>query len=147
MNKLFIVGNLTRDPELRTTSSGVSVCSFTVAVNRRRSANSAANNQPEADFFRVSAWRQLGENCSRYLAKGRKVAVTGSVSVSTYQGNDGVTRASLEVNADDVEFLTPKGEGMAPGSEPAAPADGYGAVGTPPQGSGFVQVDDEELPF
>ena len=147
MNKLFIVGNLTRDPELRTTSSGISVCSFTVAVNRRRSANSAANNQPDADFFRVSAWRQLGENCSRYLAKGRKVAVTGSVSVSTFQGQDGTTRASLEVNADDVEFLSPKGEGMAPGSEQSGSADGYGAVGTPPQGSGFVQVDDEELPF
>ena len=146
MNKLFIVGNLTRDPELRTTSSGVSVCSFTVAVNRRRSSTSTAANQPEADFFRVSAWRQLGENCSRYLTKGRKVAVTGSVSVSTYQGNDGTTRASLEVNADDVEFLTPKGEGMAP-SDGAAPAANYGAVGTPPQGSGFVQVDDEELPF
>ncbi len=147
MNKLFIVGNLTRDPELRTTSSGISVCSFTVAVNRRRSANSAANNQPDADFFRVSAWRQLGENCSKYLAKGRKVAVTGSVSVSTFQGQDGNTRATLEVNADDVEFLSPKGEGMAPGSEQSGSADGYGAVGTPPQGSGFVQVDDEELPF
>ena len=147
MNKLFIVGNLTRDPELRTTSSGISVCSFTVAVNRRRSANSAANNQPDADFFRVSAWRQLGENCSKYLAKGRKVAVTGSVSVSTFQGQDGTTRATLEVNADDVEFLSPKGEGMAPGSEQSGSADGYGAVGTPPQGSGFVQVDDEELPF
>ena len=147
MNKLFIVGNLTRDPELRTTSSGISVCSFTVAVNRRRSANSTVNNQPEADFFRVSAWRQLGENCSRYLAKGRKVAVTGSVSVSTFQGQDGNTRATLEVNADDVEFLSPKGEGIAPGGDPSAPTDGYGAVGTPPQGSGFVQVDDEELPF
>ncbi|MBR4429445.1 MAG: single-stranded DNA-binding protein [Clostridia bacterium] len=147
MNKLFIVGNLTRDPELRTTPSGVSVCSFTVAVNRRRSANSAATNQPEADFLRVSAWRQLGENCSRYLAKGRKVAVTGSVSVSTFQSQDGNTRATLEVNADDVEFLSPKGEGIAPGGDPSAPADGYGAVGTPPQGSGFVQVDDEELPF
>ena len=147
MNKLFIVGNLTRDPELRTTSSGIAVCSFTVAVNRRRSANSTAANQPEADFFRVSAWRQLGENCSKYLAKRRKVAVTGSVSVSTFQGNDGTTRASLEVTADDVEFLSPKGEGMMPGSEQSAPAGGYGAVGTPPQGSGFVQVDDEELPF
>ena len=102
MNKLTIIGNLTRDPELRTTSSGINVCSFTVAVNRRRSANS---NQPEADFFRVTAWRQLGENCQRYLAKGRKVAVTGSVSVSTYTGNDGTTRATLEVTADDVEFL------------------------------------------
>ena len=146
MNKLFIVGNLTRDPELRTTSSGISVCSFTVAVNRRRSANSTAGNQPEADFFRVSAWRQLGENCSKYLAKGRKVAVTGSVAVQTYQGNDGTTRASLEVTADDVECLSPKGEGMQPGDQPASAAN-YGAVGSQPQGSGFVQVDDEELPF
>ena len=143
MNKLFIVGNLTRDPELRTTSSGVSVCSFTVAVNRRRSSTSTAANQPEADFFRVSAWRQLGENCSRYLTKGRKVAVTGSVSVSTYQGNDGTTRASLEVNADDVEFLTPKGEAGAADM----PAGGYSNAGPVPQGSSFVQVDEEELPF
>jgi single-strand DNA-binding protein len=143
MNKLFIVGNLTRDPELRTTSSGISVCSFTVAVNRRRSSN-ASGNQPEADFFRVSAWRQLGENCQKYLAKGRKVAVTGAVSVSTYQGNDGQTRASLEVNADDVEFLSPKGEGGAPADMPSA---GYAPAGPVPQGSSFVQVDEEELPF
>ncbi len=146
MNKLFIVGNLTRDPDLRTTSTGVSVCSFTVAVNRRRSSSNTNSNQPDVDFFRVSAWRQLGENCSKYLAKGRKVAVVGSVSVSTYQANDGTTRATLEVNADDVEFLTPKGEGMAPADQPAQSA-GYSNVGEPPQGSGFVQVDDEELPF
>ena len=143
MNKLFIVGNLTRDPELRTTSSGISVCSFTVAVNRRRSSNAPAG-QPEADFFRVSAWRALGENCQRYLAKGRKVAVTGSVSVSTYQGSDGLTRATLEVNADDVEFLSPKGEGGAPADMPSA---GFAPAGAVPQGSSFVQVDEEELPF
>ena len=143
MNKLFIVGNLTRDPELRTTSSGISVCTFTVAVNRRRGSSQNAG-QPEADFFRVSAWRALGENCQRYLAKGRKVAVTGSVSVSTYQGNDGMTRASLEVNADDVEFLSPKGEGGAPADMPSA---GFAPAGAVPQGSSFVQVDEEELPF
>ena len=142
MNKLFIVGNLTRDPELRTTSAGISVCSFTVAVNRRRASNAQAG-QPEADFFRVSAWRALGENCQKYLAKGRKVAVTGSVSVQTYQGNDGTTRASLEVNADDVEFLTPRGEsGEASGSyQPSA------APAAAPKTGGFVQVDEEELPF
>ena len=63
MNKVFLIGNLTRDPELRTTQTGVSVCSFTIAVNRRRPTNAEAG-QPEADFFRVTAWRQLGENCS-----------------------------------------------------------------------------------
>ena len=108
MNKLTIIGNLTRDPELRTTSTGINVCDFTVAVNKRQSAEQKQQGvQPEADFFRVSAWRALGENCQKFLAKGRKVAVVGSVSVRTYTGNDGVTRANLEVNADDVEFLSP----------------------------------------
>ncbi|MBO4318395.1 MAG: single-stranded DNA-binding protein [Mailhella sp.] len=140
MNKVFIVGNLTRDPELRTVRDGISVCSFTVAVNRR--IRNAEAGQPEADFFRVTAWRGLGENCSRYLAKGRKVAVTGSVSVSTYTGNDGTTRATLEVTADDVEFLSPRGEG---GEAPAAPRPQ--AAPAAPQSNGFVQVDDDELPF
>ena len=149
MNKVFLIGNLTRDPELRTTPSGDSVCSFTVAVNRRRRSNAEAG-QPEADFFRVSAWRQLGENCAKYLAKGRKVNVIGSVSCRTYVGSDGQTRASLEVQADDVEFLTPRGEqGEAPGAyAPAAPASQPApAYGGAPQGGGFVQVDEEELPF
>ena len=141
MNKVFIVGNLTRDPELRSTRDGISVCSFTVAVNRRVRSNAEAG-QPEADFFRVSAWRGLGENCAKYLAKGRKVAVTGSVSVSTYTGNYGTTRASLDVTADDVEFLTPRGEA---GEAPAAPR--AQAAPAAPQSNGFVQVDDDELPF
>ena len=139
MNKLTIIGNLTRDPELRTTSSGINVCTFTVAVNRRRSGNS---NQPEADFFRVSAWRQLGENCQRYLAKGRKVAVVGAVSVQTYTGNDGTTRASLEVTADDVEFLSSRNEDA--GYAPAAPSQPAPAA---PAMNGFEEVDDEDLPF
>ena len=139
MNKLTIIGNLTRDPELRTTSTGINVCSFTVAVNRRRSANS---NQPEADFFRVSAWRQLGENCQRYLAKGRKVAVVGPVSVSSYTANDGSTRFTLEVTADDVEFLSSRNEDAGYAPAPAASA----APAAPAMG-GFEEVDDEDLPF
>jgi single-strand DNA-binding protein len=104
MNKLVIIGNLTRDPETRTVSSGSTVCSFTIAVNRKVTRG----NQPDADFFRVSAWNKLGDVCQRYLAKGRKCAVTGSVSVSSYEGKDGATRFSLDVFAEDVEFLSPK---------------------------------------
>lgn len=141
MNKLTIIGNLTRDPELRTTSSGINVCTFTVAVNRRRSANN--NGQPEADFFRVTAWRQLGENCQRYLAKGRKVAVVGPVSVQTYTGNDGNQRFSLEVTADDVEFLSSRNDDAA--YTPAAPVAQPAAAA--PAMSGFQEVDDEDLPF
>lgn len=140
MNKLTIIGNLTRDPESRTTASGSNVCSFTVAVNRRRSSQNA--NQPEADFFRVSAWNALGENCQRYLSKGRKVAVVGRVSVSTYQGQDGATRASLEVMAEDVEFLTPRSEDGA-AYTPAASA----SHAAPAADNGFKEVDDDDLPF
>ena len=145
MNRLFIIGNLTRDPELRSTPAGDSVCDFTVAVNRRGRRDVQNGQQQEADFFRVSAWRQLGENCSKYLAKGRKVAVTGSVRVRTYQANDGTTRASLEVPAEDVEFLSPRGEGdgmtggYAPASAPAPAVE--------PATSGFTSVETDELPF
>ncbi len=140
MNKLTIIGNLTRDPELRTTSTGINVCSFTVAVNRRRSSQNS--NQPEADFFRVSAWRQLGETCQRYLAKGRKVAVVGAVSVSSYTANDGSTRFTLEVNAEDVEFLSSRNDDAAGGYAPAAPVQA-----APTMEKGFQEVDDEDLPF
>lgn len=137
MNKLTIIGNLTRDPELRTTTSGINVCSFTVAVNRRRHEG----QEPEADFFQVAAWRQLGENCAQYLAKGRKVAVVGPVSFRTYTANDGTTRATLNVTADEVEFLTPKGEGGQ------APAPAQAPVHAPDTYAGYVMVDSEDLPF
>ncbi len=118
MNKLFITGNLTKNPELRTTSAGKEVCTFTVAVNRRKTGN---NQQPEADFFRISAWDGLAKSCGQFLAKGRKVAVVGSVSVHTFQTQTGETKAQLEVNASDVEFLSPKGDGFTQVDEPDDP--------------------------
>ena len=150
MNKLTIIGNLTRDPQLRTTSTGINVCDFTVAVNRKLSAQQKANGQQaEADFFRVTAWRELGENCAKYLAKGRKVAVVGPVSLSQYTGNDGVTRANLEVTADEVEFLTPRDAQSAPAdgaqATPAPAAEPAQTV--PEQPSGFTPVETDELPF
>ena len=142
MNKLTIIGNLTRDPELRVTSAGVNVCSFTVAVNRRGRKDDQ-NGQPEADFFRVTAWRQLADVCSKFLTKGRKVCVIGPVSVHTYTGNDGATRASLEVTAEDVEFLSSRNDGeagaySAPAAAPAA---------EPQAAAGFTAVETDELPF
>ena len=122
MNKLTIIGNLTRDPQLRTTSTGINVCDFTVAVNRKLSAQQKANGQQaEADFFRVSAWDGLAKSCGQFLAKGRKVAVVGSVSVHTFQTQMGETKAQLEVNASDVEFLSPKGDGFTQVDEPDDP--------------------------
>ena len=172
MNKLTIIGNLTRDPELRTTQTGINVCDFTVAVNRKLSAQQKANGQQaEADFFRVTAWRELGEICAKYLAKGRKVAVVGPVSVRTYTGNDGVTRANLEVTADEVEFLSPReSSGYAPSgyqpqqsaptgydrnrqgqgwnSEPASsPADNMTGTAFGDVAGGFTEITDSDLPF
>lgn len=99
MNKVFLTGNLTRDPESKTTQSGISVCTFNMAVGR---------GKDQTDFFRVTAWRQLADNCRQYLAKGKKVAVVGTVTAEAYMGKDGQPKASLEVNADNVEFLSPK---------------------------------------
>lgn len=100
MNKIILIGNLTKDPETRSTASGVTVCSFTIAVNRRY-------GDKETDFFRINAWRALGDNCSRYLSKGRKVAVTGELQARQYTDKAGNVRLSLDVNADEVEFLSP----------------------------------------
>ena len=128
MNKLTIIGNLATDPELRTTPNGKSVCNFSVAVNRRNKVD----GQPDADFFRVSAWNQLGENCGKYLTKGKKVAVIGSVSLRTYETQNGKHGANLEVMAQDVEFLSPRES-----------ADQQSTVD---QQSGMTKVD-EQLPF
>lgn len=133
VNKLTIIGNLTRDPELRTTTSGVNVCSFTVAVNRRNSRD----GEPQADYFEVTAWRERGEICAKYLAKGRKVCVIGAVSVTTYTGNDGTTRAKMRVTADEVEFLSSRDQA----EKTETKVD---------QESGFEDVSttlDDELPF
>lgn len=108
MNKLTIIGCLCQNPELRTTTSGKNVCNFSVAVNRRN----RVEGQPEADFFRVSVWNQMGEACAKYLTKGKKVCVIGSVSVRTYQTQNGETRANMEVMAQDVEFLSSKQENV-----------------------------------
>lgn len=131
MNKLTIIGNLTRDPELRTTQQGLAVCDFTVAVNRRKS--------DESDFFRVTAWRQLGENAAKYLAKGRKVCVIGPVSARTYTTNTGENRVSLEVTADDIEFLTPRTQ------EDAYQRQERAAIQQ--EATGYTEVPNDGLPF
>lgn len=131
MNKLIIIGNLCNNPELRSTSSGVSVCSFTVAVNRKKTKD----GQQETDYFNVTAWRERGEICAKYLSKGKKVSVVGPVSVRTWESN-GKHGASLEVTADEVEFLSPRSEAQPSQPEPQVDKQ-----------TGFQQVETDELPF
>jgi single-strand DNA-binding protein len=106
MNKLTIIGNLTRDPEVRqvqTRDGAVACCDFTVAVNGRK-------KDSDAVYFRCTAWRGLADVIGKYAAKGKKVAVTGPVSARAYTAKDGQPSASLEVQVEDFEFLSPRGE-------------------------------------
>lgn len=143
MNKAFLIGNLTRDPEMRTTQSGVPVCSFSIAVNRR--FKNQQTGQQETDFINITCWRQLAELCGRYLQKGRKVAVSGSIQTRTYEAQDGSKRNAFEIVADEVEFLNSPQQGSGefrPSAPAPAPTDSFS-----PAESGFTQVDDDDLPF
>lgn len=102
MNKCFLLGNLTKDPEVASTSSGVAVTKFTIACNRNYTN---ANGEREADFLNIVTWRGLAENCGKYLSKGNKVAVTGAITTRSYEADDGSKRYVTEIVADEVEFI------------------------------------------
>lgn len=108
MNKVFLIGNLTKDPELATTNSGVSVCRFTLAVTRNFSN---ADGERETDFLNIIVWRGQAENCHKYLKKGSKCAITGSIQTRTYEAQDGTKRYVTEIVADNVEFLNSRSSG------------------------------------
>lgn len=102
MNKVFIIGRLTKEPEHKTTPSGATVTTFSVAVTRRM-------NREEADFLNVVAWRGLADTCAKYLVKGQQVAVAGEIRTRSYEAKDGSRRTVTEILADDVEFLARPG--------------------------------------
>ena len=105
MQFISFIGHLTADPTTRATNNGTTVCTFTVGVTR--SKKNAAGDK-ESDFFRVNTWRQQADFCGKYLTKGSKVFVRGELHPSTYEGKDGKTRMSLDVQADAVEILPEK---------------------------------------
>ena len=106
MNKVFLIGNLTRDPELSTTSGGVKFCRFTLAVSR----SYPKDGKRETDFLPVLVWRAQADNCARYLKQGSKAAVSGSVQTMTYDTQDGSRRYVTEIAADEVQFLSTRSE-------------------------------------
>ncbi len=108
MNKVFLIGNLTRDPELTETSSGIPVCHFAIAVNRNYASG---DSERQTDFFNCTAWRGQAETIARYTKKGNKVAVSGSIQLRNYEDNQGVKRTAVDIIVQDVEFLTPKTNG------------------------------------
>ena len=127
MNKITLIGRLTADPELRSTQNGTAVCTFTIAVDRRFSGQ---NGERAADFIPVVVWRGLAETCGKYLAKGKKAAVCGSLQTRKYEDKQGNKRTAFEVIADDVEFLTPREQ-----------------LQQETNTEGFAQMDEADLPF
>jgi len=130
MNKVILVGNLTKDPELTTTTNGVSVCKFTLAVSRRFVG---ASGERETDFLNIVVWRGQAENCHKYLKKGSKCGVVGSIQSRSYDAQDGTKRYITEIIADEVEFLSSKN------SEPMATKV--------EEVTELKPIDDDTLPF
>ncbi len=118
MNKVFLIGNLTRDPELQETPSGVAVCHFAIAVNRNYSSG---DSERQTDFFNCTAWRATAETIARFTKKGNKVAVSGSIQMRNYEDNQGIKRTAVDIIVQDIEFLTPKNSDEAFDDVPSAP--------------------------
>ena len=146
MNHYIIIGNLVRDPETGTTEGGINWCRFTVAARKKR----PKEGQPDAEFVRVTAWRGLGDTCAKYLRKGRKVCVIGEPAAHAWIGQDGNAKGQIEMNADEVEFLS-SGQGGAQGEPTDADAPPERGAATAPAvdpETGMTQVEaPEDLPF
>ena len=141
MNKVFLIGNLTRDPELRETPSGVAMCRFAIAVQRPYSSQ---EGDRQADFFECTAWRGLGETIARFAKKGKKVAVAGSIQIRNYEDNQGMKRTAVDIIVQDCEFLSPRES-----------EDGFDAANESPRASApkrkpalqAMDDDDSDIPF
>ena len=148
MNKVILVGNLTRDPESSVTSSGINMCKFGIAVNR--TYGSSADGEKQVDFFNLTAWRQLGENCAKFLTKGSKVAVSGRIETYKYE-KEGVQHNGTTIVCDDVQFLSSptRGEGGSSAGNFAG-ASSQSSVQSAPlkkPSSDLTPLEDDGLPF
>ncbi len=138
MNKVILIGNLSRDPELTTTNGGVSVCRFTIAVQRRFQN---AEGERDADFINIVVWRAQAENCHKYLRKGSKCAIDGRLQTSSYEAQDGTRRYVTEVVADNVEFV-----GARRDDEDSATVTRSEKASSKPVAE-LEPIDDDSLPF
>ena len=143
MNKVILIGNLTRDPELITTNNGISLCRFSLAVQRRFASQ---DGEREADFINIVVWRAQADNCYKYLKKGSKCGVVGSLQTRSYDATDGTKRYSTEVVAEEVEFLSNKGSSSGDELTQDEPA-GSKSSGKNDVVNKFEPIDDDNLPF
>jgi single-strand DNA-binding protein len=142
INSVVLVGNLTKDPELRHTPAGMPVCSMRLAVNTRRKDAATGQWGEKPNYFDITVWGQQGENCAQYLAKGRRVGIQGRLEWREWEAQDGSKRQAVEVVADSVQFLDSRGDGEGGGSY--LPAEGSGGSGSADFPSSPV---DDDIPF
>jgi single-strand DNA-binding protein len=140
INRVVLVGNLTRDPELRHTPSGTAVCSLRIAVNTRRKDAATGEWGEKPNYFDITVWGNQGENCAQYLSKGRPVAVDGRLEWREWEAQDGTKRQAVEVVADSVQFLGGRGE--LGGDEPQ-----FVQAGATADKSDFSSAPDDDIPF
>ena len=140
INSVVVVGNLTRDPELRHTPSGMAVCSLRIAVNTRRKDAATGQWGEKPNYFDVTVWGQQGENCAQYLAKGRQVGIQGRLEWREWDAQDGTKRQAVEIIADSVQFLGSRGEGD--GGQQFVPAGAAQASDDFPSSAA-----DDDIPF
>jgi single-strand DNA-binding protein len=153
INRVVITGNLTRDPELRSLQSGNSVCSLRIATNTRRKDNTTGEWGDKPNYFSVTVWGAQGENCARFLSKGRPVCIDGRLEWREWQAQDGSKRESVEIIADAVQFLGGRddaamsggGNGFAPHSD--VPADTSDFAPPQPVGARPAPASDDDIPF
>lgn len=149
MNKVILIGRMTKDPELRATTSGTPVCSFTVACDRRYTKQ---GEEKKADFINCVAWQQSAEAISRHFSKGHRIALEGRLEVRTWQGNDGKTNYATDVVVENWEFAQSKSETQQTTTKPTENAtesnfDSSFSGFTPNDADGFTTLDDDDCPF
>ena len=146
MNRVILIGRLTRDPDVRYTQSGKAFCRFTLAVDRRFSRTAQQEGQQTADFIPITCWEKLAEICGNNLTKGRRIGVEGRIQVRSYDGNDGQRRYATDVVADNIEFLDAKNAGHSDFDAPRSMTGGVPAAGSAPDMMGPV-IPDDDIPF
>jgi len=144
INRVVLVGNLTRDPELRHTPSGTAVCSLRLAVNSRRKDASTGEWGEKPNYFDITVWGNQGESCAQYLSKGRPVAVDGRLDWREYEAKDGSKRQAIEIIADSVQFLGGRGDGEG---QSYIPQSDVNADRTDFAPAGAAASTDDDIPF
>ena len=151
INRVVLTGNLTRDPELRSLPSGMSVCSLRIASNSRRKENGEWVDKP--NYFSVTVWGAQGENASRFLSKGRPVAIDGRLEWREWESEGGGKRQAIDIIADAVQFLGGRddagggGNGFTPRSDVPADTSDFAPAGAPAAGGGSSSAGDDDIPF